>query len=790
MPTRHQHSSLLMSAALVCAIGVPAAHAQTGTCTAPYVPVSQSFTLTYGQQYLIAPPREPRAGGQNITDAASLHAEILAQCPSTTGVEIERILGIPPNGATTLAKCYPASATAVHDVCWSSSDVLEWRRREGVWIRLSGTGSCTFTWYGCDFTANTTTTGNEYNPPRGSSIVAPPYTPYTPSTANALIGDLGGLAAVQNVAKYITATNGFEVYTGRKGSPNANYVLTAGTGYVVSMLAGIPPDCQEFGRTVTGKVYRDLDASGSYTAGDVGLPGRVVQDANSPFAGLSNASGDYITCANAAGFDIHAVAWGGEAFGPSSRTGTVPFNGTVTGQDFGRVAARDLATTPYLRRVASGFPATYCPSNPIDICARFVAPGDFVEPNAELRLDLPSTADVTYAGTWATWGTCSFVPAAPTFTTSPHRLTWSLAGISLDQQCAVCARVNVSSSVALNQLLTATASVYLNGSTSQQDTVNPSQNTVALTTAATCSYDPNDMQVHPAGCGASGGVHEGQVLEYTIQFQNVGNAAATNVVLRDVLAGALDASTLELVATSHNLTGLTLDGNRMLTFRFDGINLAPASTNDEASRGYAIFRVRLAAGLPLPTTVSNGANIVFDTNPPIFTNVVVNTVSGDGDFDDVVDICDNCPLHSNPSQADADGDALGDACDPDDDNDGTADGSDCAPLDVGSFALPLEIDDLVFDADKITLSWSSAVPGSGTATQHDLLRGSLSALPVVAGSPDHVCVGSGASATAQDPADPGLGAGRYYLARGRNGCGNGTYGSSSAAVERTATICP
>jgi hypothetical protein len=35
-----------------------------------------------------------------------------------------------------------------------------------------------------------------------------------------------------------------------------------------------------------------------------------------------------------------------------------------------------------------------------------------------------------------------------------------------------------------------------------------------------------------------------------------------------------------------------------------------------------------------------------------------------------------------------------------------------------------------------------------------------------------------------------IGAGRYYLARGRNGCGGGTYGSNSAAQERTATICP
>jgi hypothetical protein len=103
---------------------------------------------------------------------------------------------------------------------------------------------------------------------------------------------------------------------------------------------------------------------------------------------------------------------------------------------------------------------------------------------------------------------------------------------------------------------------------------------------------------------------------------------------------------------------------------------------------------------------------------------------------------------------------------------------------------PGEVQSVTASSDKVTYNWAA----TASATQYDVVRGDVSALPVGPGGGDEVCLGSVASPTVSDGSVPPLGTAYWYLPRAGNTCGKGTYGNQGVngapGAPRVTTTCP
>jgi hypothetical protein len=181
--------------------------------------------------------------------------------------------------------------------------------------------------------------------------------------------------------------------------------------------------------------------------------------------------------------------------------------------------------------------------------------------------------------------------------------------------------------------------------------------------------DPND-KVGPAGFGAQKFVALNQTLDYRINFENMATATAYAQKIRivDQLPTTLDARTFRLKEIGFGSYRYTVPDNRafyqnraqlgedlgnLLVDISAGLDLVtggatwtltaidpetgeqPASPNlgllppngpDNLGQGYVTFTARPKITNPTGTAIPNTATIIFDTEPPIITNSVSNTL--------------------------------------------------------------------------------------------------------------------------------------------------------------------
>lgn len=146
-----------------------------------------------------------------------------------------------------------------------------------------------------------------------------------------------------------------------------------------------------------------------------------------------------------------------------------------------------------------------------------------------------------------------------------------------------------------------------------------SNNNYIISQTIVGSYDPNDKTESHGGKIVYETFNPNEYLNYTIQFENTGTYEATNVRINDILDSKLDETSVRTISSSHPYT-LSRSGNG-LDWHFNGINLPPSVPNSSTGKGYVNFQVKLKPGYSVGDIIPNSANIYFDFNPAIVTNV-------------------------------------------------------------------------------------------------------------------------------------------------------------------------
>lgn len=195
-------------------------------------------------------------------------------------------------------------------------------------------------------------------------------------------------------------------------------------------------------------------------------------------------------------------------------------------------------------------------------------------------------------------------------------LNWSVTNLQPFESRSIYVTMNVNAPTAtnpvnINDVLTLTANaIPAVGETNTQN------NTFQFNQTVVGSYDPNDKQCVEGDIVSP--VKIGDYLHYLIRFENTGNFYAENIVVKDVIdASKFDVSSLQIMSSSHPVEA-KVKGN-IAEFIFQDIYL------DSGGHGNILLKLKTIATLPVGTTVSNKADIFFDYNHPIVTNMANTT---------------------------------------------------------------------------------------------------------------------------------------------------------------------
>ncbi|SHE76877.1 DUF7619 domain-containing protein [Chryseobacterium takakiae] len=149
--------------------------------------------------------------------------------------------------------------------------------------------------------------------------------------------------------------------------------------------------------------------------------------------------------------------------------------------------------------------------------------------------------------------------------------------------------------------------------------INPADNTFNYQQTVINSFDPNDIVCLQGNTIPA--VMIGNYLHYVVNFENLGTAPATNIVVEmDINPADFDISSLQLQNASHQVyTKVT--GNKA-EFMMKSANLG------SGGHGNILLKMKSKGTLNPGDQLMNKANIYFDYNFPIKTNDAITNIAG------------------------------------------------------------------------------------------------------------------------------------------------------------------
>ncbi len=358
--------------------------------------------------------------------------------------------------------------------------------------------------------------------------------------------------------------------------------------------------------TIEGMLFIDANNNGTLDAGESGIPYQGVSVGG--YTAYSNPAGIYSVNVPAGTYTVSYTPTGLYAPYSLSTPGSITVNATTVGNTYGgnhfglyippgtvNLSVNLSAGTT----ITPGFPAWYY----IQVCNIGITPTA-----ATLTMNYDAGLSLDYAN-----------PTQASNNTTNNILTWNLPVIAPGG----CVNVFVDFDASTSYQVGASVVQMVNVSPVSGNDVDLTNNVDTVHQIVTSSWDPNNKlsvktNTNNPNEQVISSINSNQTIEYTVNFQNTGSAPAVNVVVLDDLSPDLDASTFQLLGTSHNCN-VTQNGSD-LQFVFSNIMLPDSTTNEPASHGHINFRVDAVNALPAGTVISDQAAIYFDFNAPVLTN--------------------------------------------------------------------------------------------------------------------------------------------------------------------------